>query len=76
MCHAFCDGPRYVSSCWDHAMSDCWDHAMLRSGCVGAVLCGEADEEALWLASLWRLCVVVLVGELCGFWWLGFVVCG
>ena len=33
-------------------MSDCWDHAMLRSGCVGAFLCGEADEGMLWLASL------------------------
>lgn len=65
MCHAFCDGPRYVSSCWDHAMSDCWDHAMLRSGCVGAVLCGEADDGVLWLASLLRCgCVgTVLCGD-------------
>ena len=31
---------------------------------------GFAEGE---LASLWRLCVVVLVGELCGFLWLGFV---
>ena len=36
----------------------------------------EADDGVLRLASLWRLCVVVLVGELCGFWWLGSVVCG
>lgn len=56
------------------------------SGCVGTVLSGEADEGVLWLASLWgrsiycggwislwKLCVVVLVGELCGVWWLGFV---
>ena len=46
-------------------MSDCWDHAMLRSGGVGTVLCGEADEGMLRLASLLRSgCVgTVLCGE-------------
>ena len=39
--------------------------SLLRSGCVGAFLCGEADEEALWLASLLKSGGVgtVLCGE-------------
>lgn len=37
---------------------------MLRSGCVGAFLCGEADDGVLWLASL------------CGSGGVGTVLCG
>ena len=42
-----------------------WLASLLRSGCVGTVLCGEADEGMLWLASLLRSgCVgTVLCGE-------------
>ena len=42
-----------------------WLASLLRSGCVGTVLCGEADDGVLWWASLLRSwCVgAVLCGE-------------